>query len=108
MGKEMSRRSFIKTGTAAALGLTIAPSTILGKVHGHTAAPSDKLNILGVGIGGRGSAVLHELDSQNIIGLCDGCRRSGYGRPYPCCHRCTGYGGRQACVCGETYDTFRI
>ena len=71
MGKEMSRRSFIKTGTAAALGLTIAPSTILGKVHGHTAAPSDKLNILGVGIGGRGSAVLHELESQNIIGLCD-------------------------------------
>ena len=71
MGKEMSRRSFIKTGTAAALGLTIAPSTILGKVHGHTAAPSDKRNLPGVGIGGRGSAVLGELESQNIIGLCD-------------------------------------
>ena len=52
MGKEISRRSFLKAGTTAALGLTIAPNTILGKVHGHTAAPSDKLNILGVGIGG--------------------------------------------------------
>lgn len=34
-------------------------------------APSDKLNILGVGIGGRGAADLEELSSQNIIGLCD-------------------------------------
>ncbi len=71
MGKEMSRRSFLKAGGAAAVGLTIAPSSILGKVHGHTAAPSDKLNILGVGIGGRGSGVLRELESENIIGLCD-------------------------------------
>ncbi len=71
MGKEISRRSFIKTGTAAALGLTIAPNTILGKVHGHTAASSDKLNILGVGIGGRGAAVLKDLEDENIIGLCD-------------------------------------
>ncbi len=71
MGKEISRRSFLKAGTAAAVGLTIAPSTILGKVHGHTAAPSDKLNILGVGIGGRGASDLRELETENIIGLCD-------------------------------------
>ncbi|MCD8313232.1 MAG: Gfo/Idh/MocA family oxidoreductase, partial [Bacteroidales bacterium] len=71
MGTEMSRRSFLKAGTAAAVGLTLAPSTILGKVHGHTAAPSDKLNILGVGIGGRGAADLKELETENIIGLCD-------------------------------------
>ena len=71
MAKDMSRRSFLKTGTAAALGMTIAPSTILGKVHGHTAAPSDKLNILGVGIGGRGASVLRGLETENIIGLCD-------------------------------------
>lgn len=71
MGKELSRRSFLKTGAAAALGFTIAPSTILGKVHGHTAAPSDKLNILGVGIGGRGASVLKQLQTENIIGLCD-------------------------------------
>ena len=71
MGKEISRRSFLKAGMTAALGLTIAPNTILGKVHGHTAAPSDKLNILGVGIGGRGASVLRGLESENIIGLCD-------------------------------------
>ncbi len=67
----MSRRSFLKAGGAAAVGLTIAPSTILGKVHGHTAAPSDRMNILGVGIGGRGASVLRDLETENIIGLCD-------------------------------------
>ncbi len=67
---EMTRRSFLKKGTAAALGLTVAPASILGKAAGYT-APTDKLNILGVGIGGRGSSVLRGLESQNIIGLAD-------------------------------------
>lgn len=70
MENEMSRRSFLKRGAAAALALTVVPSSVLGKAAGHT-APSDKLNILGVGIGGRGSSVLSELESQNIIGLAD-------------------------------------
>ena len=70
MAKEMSRRSFLKKGAAAAIGLAVVPSTVLGKKFGHT-APSDKLNILGVGIGGRGASVLKRLESQNIIGLCD-------------------------------------
>ena len=70
MSNEMSRRKFLKTGAAAALGLAVVPSTVLGKKFGHT-APSDKLNILGVGIGGRGASVLKGLESQNIIGLCD-------------------------------------
>ena len=70
MAKEMSRRSFLKKGAAAAIGLAVVPSTVLGKKFGHT-APSDKLNILGVGIGGRGASVLKGLESQNIIGLCD-------------------------------------
>ncbi len=42
----------------------------MGKSFGYT-APSDKLNILGVGIGGRGFGVLKAVESQNIIGLCD-------------------------------------
>ena len=67
----MSRRAFLKTGATAALGLAIVPGTVLGKNFGHAPAPSDKLNILGVGVGGRGASVLKGLESQNIIGLCD-------------------------------------
>ena len=72
MSKEITRRSFLKAGTAAAVGLTVAPSSILGKTYGHTAAPSDKLNVLGVGIGGRGASDLRAVaKTENIIGLAD-------------------------------------
>jgi hypothetical protein len=54
----------------AALGLTLVPNVVLGKSYGHT-APSDKLNIAGVGVGGRGFGVLKGMESQNIVALCD-------------------------------------
>lgn len=70
MASDISRRKFLQTGAKAAIGLTIIPSTVLGKNFGHV-APSDKLNILGVGVGGRGAGVLKGMTSENIIGLCD-------------------------------------
>ena len=48
----------------------IVPAAVLGKSHGHK-APSDKMNILGVGIGGRGASDLAAMETENIIGLCD-------------------------------------
>ena len=73
MGKELSRRSFLKTGTTAALGLAMAPGMLMGKSKKKEAPkPLDrKLKILGVGVGGRGAAVLKELETEEIIGLCD-------------------------------------
>ena len=70
MSSKMSRRRFLQAGTTAAVGLTVVPSTVLGKSMGYT-APSDKLNIVGVGVGGMGFANLKNLESQNIIGLAD-------------------------------------
>ncbi|MDU1905274.1 MAG: Gfo/Idh/MocA family oxidoreductase [Dysgonomonas sp.] len=70
MASDMSRRKFLRTGATALAGLTIIPSNVLGMSFGHV-APSDKLNILGVGVGGRGFGVLKGLESQNIIGLAD-------------------------------------
>ena len=67
----ISRRDFLKTGAAAIAGFTIAPSSILGKSHGHK-APSDKLNIAVVGIGGMGHANINAVkDTENIVALCD-------------------------------------
>jgi hypothetical protein len=70
MPNTISRRSFLQKGGIAALGLTVVPNAVLGRSHGHT-APSDKLNIVGVGVGGRGFSVLKGMESQSIIGLCD-------------------------------------
>jgi len=67
---DLSRRKFLRTGATALAGLTIVPGTVLGKSFGHV-APSDKFNIIGVGVGGRGAQVLRNMNTQNIIGLCD-------------------------------------
>ncbi len=70
MTYKISRRKFIQAGATATVGLTVVPSSVLGKVTGRT-APSDKLNIAGVGVGGRGFAVLRHMESQNIVALAD-------------------------------------
>ncbi len=71
MASDISRRKFLSTGAKAAIGLTIIPSTVLGKNFGHV-APSDKLNIAAVGIGGMGHANIKAVEAtENIVGLCD-------------------------------------
>ena len=73
MAKEISRRSFLKTGTAAAIGLSVAPGMMAKKKKKveDTAPLNRKLKILAVGVGGRGSSVLKGLETEDIIGLCD-------------------------------------
>ena len=71
MASDISRRKFLSTGAKAAIGLTIIPSTVLGKNFGHV-APSDKLNIAAVGIGGMGHANIKQVENtENIVALCD-------------------------------------
>ena len=68
---KFTRREFLKTSGMALAGLTIAPSSILGKSHGHI-SPSDKLNIAVVGIGGMGHTnINHVKNTENIVALCD-------------------------------------
>ena len=65
----MSRRKFIGGSMVAAAGVSIVPRHVLGGV-GFT-APSDMLNVAGVGIGGMGKANLDHIKGQNIVALCD-------------------------------------
>lgn len=65
----VSRRKFLGTAAAAAAGFTIVPSRVVAGL-GYT-PPSDKLNIAGVGVGGMGFANLKNLESENIVALCD-------------------------------------
>lgn len=77
----MSRRSFLKTGTVAAAAMVLTPDEVLAKQKKSAPKPMDrKLKLLGVGIGGRGHAVLNgccqkgngELyDDVEVIGLAD-------------------------------------
>jgi len=65
----LPRREFLRGAAMAAAGLTIVPRHVLGG-QGHT-APSDLVNIAGVGVGGMGRSNLAALSSQNIVALCD-------------------------------------
>jgi predicted dehydrogenase len=69
MENKFSRRSFIATSATAAAAVTILPSNVIAGM-GHK-APSDKLNIAGVGVGGMGHGNIKNLKSENIVGLCD-------------------------------------
>ena len=64
-----SRRDFLKKTSLLSASVTILPSSVVSGT-GHK-APSDKLNIVGVGIGGKGHINLKGMSTENIIGLCD-------------------------------------
>ena len=68
--QNIPRRTFIKSSATVAAGLTFIPSHVVGRALGHI-APSDKLNIAGVGIGGKGRVNLKAMESENIVALCD-------------------------------------
>src|ERR1700730_7514872 len=67
----ISRRKFLRNTAFAAGGIMILPRHVLGR--GFT-APSDKLNIAGVGGGGRAETNLpkaYNNGTDNIVALCD-------------------------------------
>ncbi|MGD2094034.1 MAG: Gfo/Idh/MocA family oxidoreductase [Phycisphaerales bacterium] len=66
--RKISRRDFM-AGAATAAAFTIVPRSVLGG-SGYT-APSEKLNIACIGIGGMGANDVREVSSENIVALCD-------------------------------------
>ncbi len=69
MKDSLSRRSFVGRMALAGVGATIVPRHVLGG-PGYQ-APSDTLNIAGVGVGGVGGHKIRAMDSENIVALCD-------------------------------------
>ncbi len=64
-----SRRDFLKKAGILSAGISIIPNHAVSGL-GHK-APSDKLNIAGIGIGGKGHVNLKGMKTENIVGLCD-------------------------------------
>ena len=107
--KNISRRSFLKTGAVAAAGLTIVTGSVLGKSFGYT-APSDKLNIAGIGVGGMGRRNLANMSTENIVALCD-VDWHDYGshpRPYTCRRDRPRNHARQALLYAKTAYPLRL
>jgi len=64
--KVISRRRFLSNSALAAFSFHYIPSRLLG-----ADAPSNKLNIAGIGVGGMGGSNLRQCEKENIVALCD-------------------------------------
>ena len=62
-----NRRQFLKSAAATGTGLLILPS---GSLLGAN-APSNKLNVALIGVGGRGRTHQGPISSENVVALCD-------------------------------------
>ncbi len=67
MGKQ-SRRDFTKSALAAGMSFTIVPRHVLGR--GFT-APSDKLNVACIGVGGMGRGDVTGVAGENLVAFAD-------------------------------------
>jgi predicted dehydrogenase len=65
----VNRRQFISATATAFAGMTILPSHVIAGL-GHK-PPSSKLNIAGIGVGGMGYNNLKNMETENIVALCD-------------------------------------
>ena len=73
--KAISRRTVLKGSASAALSFWFIPRRVLGG-PGNTAA-SDRLNVAGIGCGGKGHSDVLGMSSENIVALCDVDERRG-------------------------------
>jgi len=67
MKERVSRRTFLSHSAVLGTGFTILKSGILKAGN----SPNEKLNIAGIGVGGRGADDLNEVKNENIVALCD-------------------------------------
>lgn len=71
LNQSSSRRGFLRNTSVAAAGLMIVPRHVIGRGF---IAPSDKLNIAGIGCGGKAEVNLPYAwnnGAENIVALCD-------------------------------------
>jgi len=66
--EHINRRRFLAATTAGAFA-AIIPRQVRGGPQ--RTAPNEKLNIAGIGVGGMGKSNLRQLESENIVALCD-------------------------------------
>ncbi len=66
---KLSRRQFMGGAAISTAAFMVVPGSVLG-LNGAT-SPNEKLNVAGIGIGGQGGADLNQMESENIVALCD-------------------------------------
>jgi len=68
MSNRISRREALGRVTLAGVGFCVSGT---GSIGAESKSPNEKLNIAGIGVGGRGAADVNGAAIDNIIALCD-------------------------------------
>jgi len=103
------RRDFLKASAVTGAGVLILRSGILRGAD----APSNKLNIACIGVGGRGGADMNEVRGENIVALCDvnasnlgaAAKQFPNAKTYSDWRKCLEQKDIDAVVCGTTDHT---
>jgi predicted dehydrogenase len=66
VSSRFTRRQFLNASAASAFAFQYFPGRLFG-----AEAPSNKLNIAGIGVGGQGASNLKACAGENIVALCD-------------------------------------
>ena len=66
--REVTRRRFLGAAAAGAAFTVVSRHVLGGPRH---LAPNEKLNVAGIGVGGMGGSNLRNVESENIVALCD-------------------------------------
>ncbi len=69
LGSTQSRRHFLASTATTITAFSVISAHVLGRAGGKP--PSEKLNIGAIGAGGRAADDLAELQTENIVALCD-------------------------------------
>ncbi|MFZ5830503.1 MAG: Gfo/Idh/MocA family oxidoreductase [Planctomycetota bacterium] len=107
--RAVTRRQILKASAAAGAGLTILPSGVLA----GPAAPSNKLNVALIGVGGRGRAHFAAIAGENVVALCDvderafevAAKKFPDAKHYVDWRKCLDQKGIDAVVCSTTDHT---
>ena len=67
----LSRRAFLAASTTSVALAGCATKMNTARVVPHKVSPNEKLNIAGIGVGGKGLGDIMSCTSENIVALCD-------------------------------------
>ncbi|MFO7908092.1 MAG: gfo/Idh/MocA family oxidoreductase, partial [Pirellulaceae bacterium] len=68
MLRQLTRREMLRNTGLAGVGVWVSGAT---SALGESPSPNEKLDILCVGVGGRGGADVNGVSTENIVALCD-------------------------------------
>jgi len=81
MSNRLNRREMLRNAALAGVGVWVSR----GRGRAGENSPNEKLNIAGIGVGGRGAGDVKGVETENIVALCDvdGRRAAGTFTKYP-------------------------